>query len=408
MAVFEGAFSVPRRRRGRDLVLGATMVVALSSALAACGGPSGGKLKVSASSGYPGTFLTLSGEAGGGCTVDSNWFGFTFQRSGAGTNSPAFHMATPVASNGAWAATFIVPSFLGAAVKGGQGALVTNGSYEFRAPNYKGHKVAVVPFNVLSATAPVKKSDYVAIATTTDGQGYWLVQQDGTVSAFGDARYHGSLPVRSGSSSRIVGVARTYDNGGYWLASADGHVYALGDAHPYGSLPMSASRPPVTGIAPTPDGKGYWLLGVDGHVYGFGDAQLDGSPPSNLAPYDAIGTRNAGGYIVTAASDQGVYAYPGGTLTAGGPGTALSATLVASAVSPSGNGTWQAGADGSLVTTGDAGFFGSVLGASVTLSAPITAMVATPDGKGYWLLEANGTVFNYGDAALFNPSPATR
>jgi hypothetical protein len=361
-------------------------------------------------SGYPGTLVTLSGDAGGGCTVDSNWFGFTFQRSGGGAKGPAFHMATPVASNGAWAATFIVPSFLGAAVKGGQGALVTDGSYAFTAPNCKGHKVAVAPFSVRSGTPPAKRTDYIAIATTTDGQGYWLVQRDGSVSAFGDARYHGSLPAQDGTSSGIVGVARTYDNGGYWLASADGHVYALGDARAYGSLPVSSSRAPISGIAATPDGHGYWLLCVDGHVYGFGDAQVDGSPPSNLAPYDAIGTRNAGGYIVTAASDQAVYAYPGGTLTAGGPGTALSSNLVATAVTPSGNGTWQAGADGSVVTTGDgdAAFFGSVLGASVTLTAPITAMAATPDGKGYWLLEANGTVFNYGDAALFNPSTVTK
>jgi hypothetical protein len=159
-------------------------------------------------------------------------------------------------------------------------------------------------------------------------------------------------------------------------------------------------------MAPTPDGRGYWLVAVDGHVYGFGDARVDGSPANALAPYDAIGARTAGGYIVTGADNQAAYTYPGGQVNGGGSGTALSSTLVGTAVSPSGNGTWQAGVDGSVVTTGDAGFFGSVPGENVALTAPVTAIASVPDGKGYWLLGGGGTVYPFGDAGTFNASTA--
>jgi len=63
-------------------------------------------------------------------------------------------------------------------------------------------------------------------------------------------------------------------------------------------------------MAVTPDGKGYWLVSASGHVYTFGNATSDGSPTSDNAPYDAIGTRNAGGYIVTGASNGALYPYP--------------------------------------------------------------------------------------------------
>lgn len=410
MAIFQDFYTGRRHRRGRGLVMGAIVVTALSSALAACGGPSAGTLKLSVQSGFPGTLVRVSGGAGSGCVVDTNWFGFSFQRLGQGGDAPVTHMTTSVASNGAWSASFIIPSFLGAPGNGDDGALVTAGPYQFTAPNCTGHTVAKAAFSVRAGTAPTNWATYVAIATTTDGQGYWLVQADGAVFAFGDAQSYGSLQSQNGEHvTQIVAIARTYDNGGYWLAGANGHVYAFGDAHNYGSLPTRfASRAPISGMAPTPDHQGYWLLGADGHVYGFGDAPSDGAPGNYLAPYDAIGTRNGGGYVVTAADDQAVYTYPGGILAAGGPGTALSATLVGTAVTPSGNGTWQAGADGSVVTTGDAdeAFFGSVTGENVALTAPVTAIAATPDGRGYWLLGATGTVFNFGDAHLFAASAA--
>ena len=184
------------------------------------------------------------------------------------------------------------------------------------------------------------------MAVTTTGLGYWLVQADGGVAAFGDARWYGSLAAsKVRPAAPIIGIARTYDAKGYWLASASGQVYTFGDARNYGSAPAGQARAvPITGFAATPDGRGYWLASASGRVQRFGDATFDGSPPASTAPYDAVGARPAGGYVLTSAADAATYMYPGGALTGGGNGTALSATLVGTAVDHSGNGTWQVAA----------------------------------------------------------------
>jgi hypothetical protein len=207
---------------------------------------------------------------------------------------------------------------------------------------------------------------------------------------------------KTSPAPQIVGMARTYDSDGYWLASADGRVYSFGDAGSYGSLPGTpALVAPVTSIAATPDGLGYWLLGANGAVYSFGDARSDGAPNDYLAPYDAIATRPAGGYFVTAASDAAAYTFPGGAISGGGPGSQHSASLVGTAVTPTGNGTWQVGTDGGVFTSGDAVYYGSLPGDDVVPWAPITGIAATPDGHGYWLVGADGNVFSFGDAHFF-------
>ena len=71
-------------------------------------------------------------------------------------------------------------------------------------------------------------------------------------------------------------MAPTPDNNGYWLLSQNGTVYALGDAVNRGSVQGWSS--PATSMAPTPSGGGYWVLTADGTVHAFGDAQFYGSP----------------------------------------------------------------------------------------------------------------------------------
>jgi hypothetical protein len=380
----------------------------LSVGLAGCGSPPVATVKLSVSSGPPGAVVDISGTAGKGCALDKNWFGFDFERYGQASTGPFVEMTTPPATNGSWSAIFEVPSYLGGSPARGPGALVTPGRYQVFAPTCEKGKAATASFTV-TAPASAPGTDYVAMAVTPDGQGYWLVQADGGVNAYGDAHSFGSLPSEKVTpSAPIVGAGRTYDDKGLWLVGRDGHVYDLGDARSYGSLSATeAALAPVAGMAVTPDGKGYWLVSTSGHVYTFGNATNDGSPTTDNAPYDAIGTRNAGGYIVTAGSNGAVYPYPGGTLASYGPGSALSGWLVGTAITPSGNGAWEAGADGGVETYGDAKFFGSVPGSNETLKAPVTAMAATPDGLGYWLLGANGAVFGFGDAHfLGGPTPA--
>jgi hypothetical protein len=383
------------------------LLLAAALGISACGGPSASKaLTLSVSSGPPGTLVKVIGKAGSGCSPGANWFGFEFERPGG--RGPATQMTTPVNPNGSWAASFVVPTYLGGTGKSGFGAPVTPGPYRLVAKSCKGHVVATASFQVTSSQPPATAGNYyVGIVPTPDGQGYWLLRAGGTVSAFGDAHWYGSLSAaKAKASGGVVSMARTYDARGYWVATADGAVFGFGDARDYGSLAAKelAAGGPVVGIAATPKGNGYWLLSAGGHVYSFGGARVEGMPGSHLAPFDAIGMRPAGGYIVTAADDGAVYVYPGNLLASGGPGNALGASLVGTAVTPSGNGAWQAGADGGVVTWGDAGFYGSVPSQGESLPAPVTAIAATPDGRGYWLLGAKGHVYSFGDAKVFSPS----
>jgi len=407
-----GARPVPARRalrRGSGAAALGVLTAVLAVTGTACGSPST-SVKLSVSSGPPGTVVTITGQAGSGCVLGKTWSGFAFEPYGDLKKGPVTNMPTPVATNGSWAATFAIPSYLGGSAARGPGAPATAGRYEFVAPSCGNHGSATAPFRVTSGVPAAAAKDYVGIAATPDGQGYWLVRGDGAVSAFGDAHWYGSLGAgRLGPVGRIVGIARTYDAGGYWLASAAGSVYEFGDARSYGSPGGRKLRAPVTSISPAPDGKGYYVLGANGTVFGFGSAHVIGAPNSYLAPYDAIAARPAGGYVVTSATDGVTYIYPGGVTSGGGAGFSLSAILVGTAVTPSGNGTWQAGMDGGVITGGlDAGFYGSVPGENVTLEAPVTAIAASPDGHGYWLLEANGTVFPFGDAKTFGPALSAR
>ena len=391
-------------RRPVGVLTGVVVAAVASAGLTSCGSPAAGAVSLSVSSAPVGTEIHLKGNAGSGCVVDKNWLGFDFERVGDLSKGPMTQMTTPILANGAWSATFVVPPYLGGSASRGPGALTTAGRYQVVAPDCEGHKYAEAMFRVTSEVASGSSKDYVAMAATLDGQGYWLLQAGGQVTVYGDATSYGSLAAAQlPSGVRAVGFAHTYDAHGYWVAASNGHVYNLGDARAYGSLAVAAAKAPVTGIAATPDGKGYWLLAADGHVYNFGDASRDGMPNSYLAPYDAIATRPAGGYVVTSAADGAVFVYPGGTLSSGGPGAALSAMLVGVASTPSGNGTWQAGLDGGVLTSGDANsdYYGSVPGENAVLKAPVVAIAATPDGKGYWLLGRDGTVFNFGDAHLF-------
>ena len=87
----------------------------------------------------------------------------------------------------------------------------------------------------------------VGMATTPDGRGYWIVDSDGGVFAFGDATYRGSMGGKP-MVADVVGIARTATGDGYWLAAADGGVFAFGDAVFGGSMAGTGLAGTVTGI----------------------------------------------------------------------------------------------------------------------------------------------------------------
>ena len=67
----------------------------------------------------------------------------------------------------------------------------------------------------------------IGMASSADGDGYYMVSSDGGVFSFGDAHFHGS----TGGihlNAPIVGIATDAASGGYWLAAADGGLFAEG------------------------------------------------------------------------------------------------------------------------------------------------------------------------------------
>ncbi|MDQ1436070.1 MAG: hypothetical protein QOF59_2886 [Actinomycetota bacterium] len=76
--------------------------------------------------------------------------------------------------------------------------------------------------------------------------------------------------------------------------------------------------------------------------------------------------------------------------------SALAAPIVGIAATPTGHGYWRVGADGGVLTAGDAHFYGSAAGRP---HDRIVAIAATRSGHGYWLTDRQGAVFSFGDAA---------
>jgi lipoprotein-anchoring transpeptidase ErfK/SrfK len=225
----------------------------------------------------------------------------------------------------------------------------------------------------------------VGMASTSNGQGYWIVAADGGIFNYGNAQFFGSagaLPL----NKPIVGMAATPDGGGYWLVASDGGIFSYGDATFYGSTGNIALNQPIVGMAATPDGKGYWLVASDGGIFSYGDATFHGSTGNIRLNQPIVGmavSPGGTGYWL-AASDGGIFNYGTAPFLGSMGGTPLVAPIVGIAAPSASNGYWLAARDGGIFNFGSAGFGGSMGGQQN--SNPIRAIAATPDGGGYWLL----------------------
>jgi hypothetical protein len=241
---------------------------------------------------------------------------------------------------------------------------------------------------------PGLASPVTGMASTPDGNGYWLVDAQGAVSSHGSAIGYGSMAGQH-LNAPINHIVATPDGRGYWLVAADGGIFSFGDAGFYGSMGGRHLNAPVVDIAPTRDGGGYWLVASDGGIFSFGDAAFHGSmggrhlnrPVVGISPDDATG-----GYWEVA-SDGGIFAFGApffgstGSLTLNRPVNGMAAT-------PDGGGYWFVASDGGIFAFGDAAFRGSM--GSTPLSAPVVGMAADPATGGYWLVAADGGIFSFG------------
>ena len=136
------------------------------------------------------------------------------------------------------------------------------------------------------------------MASTTDGQGAWLVDQLGDVYAEGSAQYVGGLGGKT-LNTPVVGIAAAANGQGYVLVAADGGAFNYGTQHFFGSVPGSLKAGQhlvalIVGIAVTHSGNGYWMVGKDGGVFNYGDAPFLGSTYTALHPGQPLNAPIAG------------------------------------------------------------------------------------------------------------------
>ena len=240
----------------------------------------------------------------------------------------------------------------------------------------------------------------VGTASTAAGPGYWLLREDGNVSPFGGAAFHGSMGNKPLSQPTIC-MSSTIDGQGYWLLASDGGVFSFGDAGYFGSTGGVNLNQPVVGMAATAGGKGYWLVASDGGVFSFGTARFHGSTGAVRLNEPVVGmaaTPDGGGYWLVAA-DGGVFSFGDAKFYGSTGAVRLNQPMVGMAATPDGRGYWLVAADGGVFSFGDAKFFGSTGG--VRLVSPVIGMTPAPGGHGYWLAAQDGGVFNFGHAAFY-------
>jgi hypothetical protein len=175
------------------------------------------------------------------------------------------------------------------------------------------------------------------IASTPDGNGYWVTTATGQVTAQGDAGNFGSLPSMA-LNAPVLGMASTGDGGGYWLVAADGGIFSFGDAQFYGSTGSMTLNQPVVGMAAVPGGGGYWLVAADGGIFSFGSAQFYGSTGAMTLdePVAAMAPTSTGGGYWLLASDGGIFSFGNAGFAGSGTGGSLTAPAVGIATRPGG------------------------------------------------------------------------
>ena len=145
---------------------------------------------------------------------------------------------------------------------------------------------------------------------------------------------------------------------------------------------------------------GYQLATDAGDVLPFGAAARAAGPSGGLPfPVTAVARTESGAGSWTVTADGGVLTSGDARFYGSLGATAHSGRVVAIAPTASGAGYWLASSTGGVFAFGDAAFYGSLGGAA--LRAGVVSLVATPTGRGYWLASADGGVFTFGDAGFY-------
>ena len=82
----------------------------------------------------------------------------------------------------------------------------------------------------------------------------------------------------------VVAITSTNDTNGYWLVASEGGIFSYGDAMFYGSTGAIALNKPIVSMTSTPHGKGHCLVASDGGIFNYGDAGFYGSAAGAGSP----------------------------------------------------------------------------------------------------------------------------
>jgi len=257
---------------------------------------------------------------------------------------------------------------------------------------------------------PPPNSDVCVTPTTpsanpdaASGRGYWLLDSDGGVHAFGALQY-GDL---AGSDTRAMSMQSTPTGRGYWIVDYDGVVHPFGDASFQGDMSAFDLNAPIRQIIANPAGSGYWLLATDGGVFAFGDARFYGSTGSlTLAgPIVAMEPSSTGKGYWLVGEDGGIFAFGDAEFHGSAGGLVLNSPVSAMAAAPDGSGYWLYSGDGGVFTYGDIGYYGSIPSLGLCQRPTAAQLRTTNTGDGYWIAAADGRVFAYGDAFNYGDRP---
>ena len=232
----------------------------------------------------------------------------------------------------------------------------------------------------------------VGAAALPDGSGYYEVDAQGDVAAFGGAVCFGAM-TGTPLNRPIVGMAVDPATGGYWLVATDGGIFTF-NAPFLGSTGGMHLNRPIVGMSPDRSGGGYWLVATDGGVFAFGNAPFLGSTGNIRLNQPIVGMAvdpATGGYWLVA-TDGGVFSFGGAPFLGSTGNIRLNRPIVGMAPLAGGRGYRLIASDGGVFDF-NAPFYGST--GNISLNRPIIGGLDDAAGDGYWLIASDGGVFSY-------------
>lgn len=191
-------------------------------------------------------------------------------------------------------------------------ALAGHNSEGYRVMSAYGQQFAFGDARNLEKSDPYGLGNFmVAAAEHPDGDGMWVISQNGRINTYGSAQHFGDPFQDSELNFNLpngwIDIAVTHTGNGYWALHRYGFIHAYGDAEFYGNpettikmyndpIAMegwvnteSGVRTPgtATAIVAHPTKMGYWLINCVGETFAYGDAPDlgDFTEPEEIHPY---------------------------------------------------------------------------------------------------------------------------